>query len=1199
MDIESVTDSIPAFQCPDPNRLVALLETPDTCDTLLIEHVNTCVDCQLELDRISDSAALSEYRAYTLDSKIADHVLGPPRAVGELGTINELSILSRIGQGGMGVVYRGRDEALGREVAVKVLTNESNPTAVKRFIREAKAAANLNHENIVPVYFSGSSKDGRPFLVMPLIEGESLRQRVTKDVAASKPIDVKANVELIRQVASGLEAAHSVGMIHRDVKPGNIMLDKQGGKAKLTDFGLVRSLSDNTLTQTNMLCGTPEYMSPEQIDSPDSIDSRSDVYSLGVTFYECLTGAAPFRGRPLDILEQHRSNDPLPLTRLNRLVPSDVETICLKAIAKEPGQRYQSAGELSEDLQRWLANKPILARRQSSFTRAKFFMKRNRGLVASAMMIAALLVAGITTSTWFGLSANNAKAESDKHAADAIEARDETRLALKDVEKARDAATASAKSAKNVLQVFIDSFDSTNVQNGANKDMLAKDVLFLAKKNIDENIEDTAEEKFALLKSLSEALIGLGETELALEAAEESTALCTELLDESHPDTMDHKANLCLALRMAGQFDRAELLLNETIALCTKHLGDDHPITLRCLTELGAIRMALGDFPGAVKYGRESVEAHAEIYGEDDPNTLVAKDWLASGLRKNGNLEEALKVQQYTLDVRKAKNGMNDAGTLESLTNMALLTLDKGDTRAAIEMFRESLAISKSVFGDEHPKTIKETVNLSFALREGGEYDEAVEVSTPAYALCVEVMGDEHPDTLGVMDLHSTNLQQAGKPEEALVVKELAIEVMRRTLGDQHVSTLIAMANLATIYNSLDRYDDAVELADEVHKSLNDVVGPQHQLTLVMGGNLAAFLDAAGRTEESMLLHKQTFETMKKINGLEHPSTLLSMSNLGDSLRQLGKFDEAIPLLVEAAKLHAKVQGAEHPQAMIALHEVGDVYREAQRWSEAIAAYEKAVEMRTKVLGATDKLTLFSKHYLAISQSNGGNVKQSIDTNRETYLARVEVLGEDDRATLLTLGNLAFNLVLSDELPEAATHYRTLYERLSEQEASSANALGALSQLAFVESRMGKFEDAKRSCTSWLEQFDAETIGSRDRMFTMLTLAEVEFELGDSDSAMALADEITASKDAMSFQLARAKMVLGRALATKDQFDDAEEKLLEAIKLHEQSLPDMSQIDRWYVTKALNHVIEFFESQEKPDEADAWRKKLDRLNARN
>ena len=307
-----------------------------------------------------------------------------------LATLSSYRVVRELGRGAMGFVLLARDDKLDRDVAIKVLRpDRDNSMNRQRFVREARAAAGLSHDHVVAVHGVDEPEHGLPYIVMNYVDGMSLAQLIRRD----GPLQPASAAEIARQISAGLHAAHRKGLVHRDVKPGNVLIENSSGRAKITDFGLVRVSDGERFTRDEVVPGTPEYMSPEQIERPSEVDARSDVYSLGVTLYEMLTSETPFRGQPHMIVSQVLNEMPTPPRVLNDAIPTDLQNICLKAMDRDPRCRYASAAEMGEDLTQWSKGKPVKARPIGPLGKLMRWTKRHPSV--AALSTAVLVVSAI------------------------------------------------------------------------------------------------------------------------------------------------------------------------------------------------------------------------------------------------------------------------------------------------------------------------------------------------------------------------------------------------------------------------------------------------------------------------------------------------------------------------------------------------------------------------------------------------------------------------------------------------------------------------------------------------------------------------------------------------------------------------------------------------------------------------------------
>ena len=689
--------------CVSPQTLRQILDgsIPDSALSVVQAHVDSCPHCLSLLDQFSEDAELRSWVSHgaapaqpepaldRLMTELLDTQQNQPgssnsREQGDVSAQPDVDVstlqfgnyrvIAELGRGGMGIVVRAHDPVLHRDVALKMLRPERNlePAARQRFLSEARAAASVHHDHVVNLYAVMASTGGPPFLVMEFVDGPTLRQRLEQ----SGPLIPREAANFCAQIGSGLAAAHAAGLIHRDIKPANILLDLAQGRAKIMDFGLARTLDAAGLTLAGELMGTPAYMSPEQIRRPESIDERSDVYSLGATLYEMLTGAEPFRGTAHGVMQQVLHEEPRRPSLINESIPQDLETICLKALAKEPAGRYRSAAALTDDLRRWLEGKPILARPPGPAGRLLRWSKRNPRVAVLSVLVAALLLFASVGSLVFASRLAREKRETEaalgEAETNAIAARSAEGRAIANAEEARElGATALEAYSSLVFKV------QEQLGNKAGTLPLRKQLLETALTGLQKIVKlphgpDSKRSVQAAYGRMSDVLAALGRSQEAWDACKTASDLAQERVNRL-PENSEAQRDLALALEKLGTFRYLEHNLGEALT----HFQKAHAIRLNLAQansrpelerELAVSFNKLGDvyyFTGQPEQAEPSylrgLELTKQAAAADAGNTIYQRD-LRFSYGRLTMLNEGRR--QFVEAAKYAKLALRSAGDL-------------------------------------------------------------------------------------------------------------------------------------------------------------------------------------------------------------------------------------------------------------------------------------------------------------------------------------------------------------------------------------------------------------------------------------------------------------------------------------------------------------------------------------------------------
>ncbi len=821
-------------------------------------------------------------------------------------SIGPYRILDLLGEGGMGVVYRAEQDHPKRTVALKMIRpGLTTPSLMRRFELEANILGRLQHAGIAQIHAASTAETGfgfQPYLVMEYVDGLPLLE-----YAATHDLSTEQRLSIFLHICAAVEHAHQKGVIHRDLKPTNILVDDTG-QPKVLDFGVARATDPDGHASTlsgkgSQLIGTVPYMSPEQIaDAPDDVDTRSDVYAMGVILFELLSGRLPYKTnrRSFSAISQSiREEPPVRLGAVNRAWRGDLETIVAKALEKEKTNRYQTVREFAQDLSRYRGSEPIHARPASRFYTMAQFVRRNRAASITAMVSTVVLIAATVISITFAIRAAEQRNRAQRSEQVAIA---ETERAERETERAR-LAKAEATQRAQELQIVAD-FQSGQLAL-VDPAMMGLQLRGAILKKQREHLAIAGHEGDRLdeaLQDLERSLAGVNFTTLAIDALDDNflaTALWT--IEEQFDDQPLIRAQLLHALgktaQTLGSFETSLTAATKCLEIRRAVLGESHEDTVEAIARMGGILLELGRYEEAMSYFDDALQRRRRLLGEEHPETLSILTSTAIAYSVQGNYSEAISILRRVLNAQRRLRGDGDRATLTTQFQLGNALLAAGRAADAEPHLLAAAARRERILGAEHTLTLKAKSMYGFALVRQGRFADAEPVFRDALKGFRHTLGDEHPDTLTSMSYLAYLHQVQGEHAAALSLFRDALEQYRRTLGDHHPNTLSAIGNVGSTMAEMGTLAEAEPYFRKALKLRQQILGDDHPETLGAIHNLAYLLAAQGKMAESESYSRLAYKGLQQTLGAEHHRTLIARASLAMRLVESGRYEEAVELL--------------------------------------------------------------------------------------------------------------------------------------------------------------------------------------------------------------------------------------------------------------------------------------------------------------
>lgn len=1019
------------------------------------------------LDKACDDAALRVEVESLLALSDADRTAlsiaeAPPGLLAP-DQVGPYRIVEILGEGGMGSVYLSEQvEPVRRRVALKVIKRGMDSREViRRFEAERQALANLDHHNIAKVLDVGTTDDGRPYFAMEYVDGVRITEHCDDN-----SLSIGERLRLFISVCEAVQHAHQKGIIHRDLKPGNILIATADGNAvaKVIDFGIAKAVSppgeDATFfTQRGQFVGTPAYTSPEQADtSSRDIDTRSDIYSLGVLLYELLTGALPFEREKLQRAGQaemariiRELEPPKPSTRLGtqsgtaseattiasrnrrtdprslcRLVRGDLDWITMKCLEKERDRRYPTAQDLAEDIRRHLSNLPIIAGPPSVLYRARKAIRRHRGLILATTIVALALIGGATLATIYAISENRARAEATRQAgiADEIRRLIERALTLPPPE---------------VLLSDTGAAPPPVLQGQRKTESIVAGI-----------------DRFLLIGSMGERYVPRwNPTEanvLKRILSKTATALDTESIS---PETA---ARMHIVIGKAysevGAPDEARRHLDEGRQRTLATVGAHHEWYADVLDYIGLLSIRERKPEGVAAMLDESLALRAELFGPSHPS--VADTWLLMGAlhARQKDVVRATECLEQALSIFRQAYGKQCIPVAECYHNLAFVAHNAGDQAGTESYFRKSFEILNEAAGPLDSKTAAVRLNLASLLTSAGRLEESLALIEEETNTVRRSRG-EGPDLALSLNNQGMQLMESGDLTAAEPIFRECEAIVARTAPGHDVETTI-FNNLGFVLRRQERWKEAVPYLRKAVEGYGRTHGPMDRLTITKLHLLADTLERGGERDEAEVVYRESLRRARIALAVADWERTVLANKAGWFLLAQGHSEDAAAIFAEYLSARREMGDLKPNELANEVMNLGLMQYRAGAFKDAERTYREAVDLRRQMVSSDPAGPASPLGVLGMTLINQGRAKEAEPLLREAVEIRRRELAKDDYRIAVVEAALGSCLVESGDFDGAEALLPAAVAILENQEPNSVK-----DALEFAEIRLKRLHEVR------------------------------------------------------------------------------------------------------------------------------------------